>query len=89
MNEPEPGPPQARAATDAGREAAQRRQAVLDEPGPAPADPDSDDLARLDETLTRLEDQGAGMSGNGDAQKPAFPAFDRRLPNPGLPTRQA
>jgi hypothetical protein len=29
------------------------------------------------------------MSGNGDAQKPAFPAFDRRLPNPGLPTRQA
>jgi DNA-binding MarR family transcriptional regulator len=40
--------------TDAGREAAQRGQAILDEPPPALTNLDSDDLARLDEILTRL-----------------------------------
>lgn len=40
--------------TDAGREVAQRGQAILNEPPPALTDLDSDDLARLDEILTRL-----------------------------------
>jgi DNA-binding MarR family transcriptional regulator len=41
--------------TDAGREAAQRGQAILNEPPPSLANLDSDDLARLDEILTRLQ----------------------------------
>ncbi len=41
--------------TDAGREAAQRGQAILNEPPPALTNLDSDDLARLDEILTRLQ----------------------------------
>ena len=41
--------------TDAGREAAQRGQAILNEPPPALTNLDSDDLGRLDEILTRLQ----------------------------------
>ena len=41
--------------TDAGREAAQHGQAILNEPPPALTNLDSDDLARLDEILTRLQ----------------------------------
>ncbi len=41
--------------TDVGREAAQRGQAILNEPPPALTNLDSDDLARLDEILTRLQ----------------------------------
>jgi DNA-binding MarR family transcriptional regulator len=38
--------------TDAGRDAAQRGQAILNEPPPALTNLDPDDLARLDEILT-------------------------------------
>jgi DNA-binding MarR family transcriptional regulator len=41
--------------TDAGRDAAQRGQAILNEPPSALTNLDSDDLARLDEILTRLQ----------------------------------
>jgi len=41
--------------TDAGREAAQRGQAILSEPPPALTNLDPDELARLDEILTRLQ----------------------------------
>src|ERR1035437_1397228 len=41
--------------TDAGRDAAQRRRAILNEPPPALTNLNSDDLARLDEILTRLQ----------------------------------
>jgi DNA-binding MarR family transcriptional regulator len=41
--------------TGAGREAARRGQAILSEAPPALTDLDSDDLARLDEILTRLQ----------------------------------
>jgi DNA-binding MarR family transcriptional regulator len=41
--------------TDAGREAARRAQAILNEPPPALANLGSYDLARLDEILTRLQ----------------------------------
>lgn len=40
--------------TDAGREAAQRGQAILNEPPPALTNLDPDDLAQLDQLLTRL-----------------------------------
>jgi len=40
--------------TDAGRDAVQRGQAILNEPPTALADLDPDDLARLDEILARL-----------------------------------
>jgi hypothetical protein len=39
--------------TEAGRDAAQRGQAILNEPPPALTNLDSDGLARLDEILTR------------------------------------
>ena len=41
--------------TDAGRDAAQRGQAILNEPPAALTNLDPDDLARLDEILTRLQ----------------------------------
>jgi DNA-binding MarR family transcriptional regulator len=41
--------------TDAGRDAARRAQAILAEPPAELASLDSDDLARLDEILTRLQ----------------------------------
>jgi DNA-binding MarR family transcriptional regulator len=41
--------------TDAGREAAKRGQAILNEPPPALTSLDPSDLARLDEILTRLQ----------------------------------
>jgi DNA-binding MarR family transcriptional regulator len=41
--------------TDAGRDAAQRGQQILDEPPAALTSLDPDDLARLDEVLTRLQ----------------------------------
>jgi DNA-binding MarR family transcriptional regulator len=41
--------------TDSGREAAQRGQGILNEPPPALTNLDSDDLARLDEILTRSQ----------------------------------
>jgi DNA-binding MarR family transcriptional regulator len=41
--------------TDAGRDAAQRGQAILNEPPAELANLDSDDLARLDEIFTRLQ----------------------------------
>ena len=41
--------------TAAGRDAAQIGQAILNEPPPALANLDADDLARLDEILTRLQ----------------------------------
>ncbi len=41
--------------TDAGRDAAQRGRAILDEPPSVLTDLDPDDLARLDEILTRLQ----------------------------------
>ena len=41
--------------TDSGRDAAQRGQAILNEPPPALTNLDSDDLARLEEILTRLQ----------------------------------
>jgi DNA-binding MarR family transcriptional regulator len=41
--------------TDAGRDAAQRGQQILDEPPTALADLDPNELARLDEILTRLQ----------------------------------
>ena len=41
--------------TEAGRDAAQRGQAILDEPPPALTNLDTDDLVRLDESLTRLQ----------------------------------
>lgn len=41
--------------TDAGREAAQRGQAILNQPPAALTDLDPDDLARLEEILTRLQ----------------------------------
>ncbi|MGA2805849.1 MAG: MarR family transcriptional regulator [Acidimicrobiales bacterium] len=41
--------------TDAGREAAQRGQAILNEPPAELANLDSDDLVRLGEILTRLQ----------------------------------
>ena len=41
--------------TDAGRDAAQRGQAILTEPPPALTNLDPDDLARLNEILTRLQ----------------------------------
>ena len=41
--------------TDAGRDAAQRGQAILNEPPSALTNLDPDDLARLDEILTRLQ----------------------------------
>jgi DNA-binding MarR family transcriptional regulator len=44
--------------TDVGREAAQRGQAILNEPPPALANLGPDDLARLDEILTRLRNPG-------------------------------
>jgi hypothetical protein len=39
----------------AGRQAAERGQAILNEPPPALADLGPDDLARFDEILTRLQ----------------------------------
>lgn len=42
--------------TDAGREAAQRGQAILNEPPPELTDLNPDDLAQLDNLLTRLFD---------------------------------
>jgi DNA-binding MarR family transcriptional regulator len=44
--------------TDSGRDAAQRGQAILNEPPPALANLDSDDLARLEEILARLKTDG-------------------------------
>lgn len=44
--------------TDSGRGAARRGQAILDEPPPALAGLGADDLARLDEILTRLQTNG-------------------------------
>jgi DNA-binding MarR family transcriptional regulator len=44
--------------TDAGREAAQRGQAILNEPPTALANLGPDDLARLDEILARLRNPG-------------------------------
>lgn len=41
--------------TDAGRDAAERGQAILSEPPAELANLDPDDLARLDEILTRLQ----------------------------------
>ena len=41
--------------TDAGRDAAERGQAILAEPPPALTNLDPDDLARLDEILNRLQ----------------------------------
>ena len=41
--------------TDAGRDAARRAQAILTEPPAELASLDADDLARLDEILTRLQ----------------------------------
>jgi DNA-binding MarR family transcriptional regulator len=41
--------------TDAGRDAAQRGQAILAEPPPALTNLDPDDLARLEEILNRLQ----------------------------------
>ena len=41
--------------TDAGRDAAQRGQAILNKPPPALTNLGSDDLARLDEILPRLQ----------------------------------
>jgi DNA-binding MarR family transcriptional regulator len=41
--------------TDAGRDAAQRGQAILTEPPPALTNLDPDDLGRLNEILTRLQ----------------------------------
>ncbi len=41
--------------TDAGRDAAKRGQAILNEPPAALTELDPDDLARLDEILTRLQ----------------------------------
>ena len=41
--------------TDAGRDAAGRGEAILNEPPPALTNLDPDDLARLDEILTRLQ----------------------------------
>ena len=41
--------------TDAGRDAAQRGQAILSEPPPALTNLEPDDLARLCEILTRLQ----------------------------------
>jgi DNA-binding MarR family transcriptional regulator len=41
--------------TGAGRDAAERGEAILSEPPPALANLDPDDLARLDEILTRLQ----------------------------------
>jgi DNA-binding MarR family transcriptional regulator len=41
--------------TDAGRDAAQRGQAILNEPPSALTNLDADDLARLEEILTRLQ----------------------------------
>ena len=41
--------------TDAGRDAAQRGQAILNKPPPALTNLDSDDLGRLDQILTRLQ----------------------------------
>jgi DNA-binding MarR family transcriptional regulator len=65
--------------TDPGREAAQRGQAILNEPPAELANLDSDELARLDE----------GLSGYRDPLEPALSVFDRRLRNPGLPVHQA
>jgi DNA-binding MarR family transcriptional regulator len=47
--------------TDAGREAAHRGQAILNEPPPALANLGPDDLARLDEILTRLQTNGGPL----------------------------
>ena len=44
--------------TDAGREVAQRGQAILNEPPPALTDLCPDDLARLEAILTRLRNPG-------------------------------
>ena len=41
--------------TDAGRDAAQRGQAILNQPPSALTNLDPDDLARLEEILTRLQ----------------------------------
>ena len=41
--------------TDAGRDAARRGQAILNEPPAALSDLDPDDLARLDEILSKLQ----------------------------------
>ncbi len=41
--------------TDAGRDAAQIAHTIINEPPPALTNLDSDDLARLDEVLTRLQ----------------------------------
>jgi DNA-binding MarR family transcriptional regulator len=41
--------------TDAGRDAAARGEAILNEPPPPLTNLDPDDLARLDEILTRLQ----------------------------------
>lgn len=41
--------------TDAGRDAAQRGQAILNEPPSALTNLDADDLARLEEIFTRLQ----------------------------------
>jgi DNA-binding MarR family transcriptional regulator len=43
--------------TDAGCDAAERGQTILNQPPPALAGLDPDDLARLEEILTRLRDQ--------------------------------
>jgi DNA-binding MarR family transcriptional regulator len=45
--------------TDAGRDAAERGQAILSEPPVELANLDPDDLARLDEILTRLQATGS------------------------------
>jgi DNA-binding MarR family transcriptional regulator len=47
--------------TDAGRDAARRGQAILSEPPLALTDLDADDLARLDEILTRLQTRRSAL----------------------------
>ena len=64
--------------TDAGREAAQRGQAILNEPPPALTNLDSDDLARLDEILTRLADQQETAMRSTTATRSGSPRRPRR-----------
>ena len=81
--------------TDAGREAAQRGQAILNEPPPALTNLGPDDLARLDVILARLQADKRPLMRPTTAARPAHPGGARPLgfrpqaPSPDLPIREA
>src|ERR1035437_2105138 len=73
--------------TDAGREAARRGQAILNEPPPALTNLDSDDLARLDEILTRLQTNSRPLCDQHPRPAPPPPGAPADDPHAGTEIR--